>query len=305
MIRLLYSTLLLLLFQTAIAQKKVAVTFNGLPFVGADEDPKVVKDATNNLMKALKKHKIRSVGFVNEIFSLQTETLDDNIAILEKWGLHKHELGNHTFSHLSLNENSLEKYIEDIQKGIGYANDINNGYLNRPMRYFRHPYLQTGNDSTKKYGLEKYLKKDEYIPVSATMENGDWIFNHAYRKARDKGDLELQEYIGAEYIKYTIESIKYYDELGLKVFGSPIQHILLIHANDLNAKYLGKILEVFTAKGFEFIRVNEALKDPIYSLPDKFITEGGYIYTDRKRIAHGINTTVTRSEIPQRILELF
>jgi hypothetical protein len=84
MIRLLYSTLLLLLFQTAIAQKKVAVTFNGLPFVGADEDPKVVKDATNNLMKTLKKHKIRSVGFVNEIFSLQTETLDDNIAILEK-----------------------------------------------------------------------------------------------------------------------------------------------------------------------------------------------------------------------------
>jgi peptidoglycan/xylan/chitin deacetylase (PgdA/CDA1 family) len=304
--RFLQCLLLLLILQTAYAQKQMAITVDDLPFVGADEDPKRVMTATNEILKAFKKHKIRSVGFVNEIFTIVPETVDQNIRVLTRWASNKHELGNHTFSHMSLNQNSLENYIQDIQKGgIGHANTLNNEYLNRPMRYFRHPYLQTGNDSLKKYGLEAFLKKDEYIAVPVTIEAGDWIFNHAYRKALTSKDLKFQDYIGEEYVKFTLEYLKYYEELSMEVVGRPMSHIALFHANDLNGKYLGRILDEFKEQGYNFIRVNEALADPAYALPDKVITEGGFSWLHRWRISAGKKTNLVEPKIPQKIIDLY
>lgn len=304
--RFLHCLFLLLVLQTTYAQKQMAITVDDLPFVGADEDPKRVMNATNEMLKAFKKHKIRSVGFVNEIFSIVPESVDQNIRVLTRWASHKHELGNHTFSHMSLDDVSLENYILDIQKGgTGHANYLNNEYLNRPMRYFRHPYLETGNDSLKKYGLEAFLKKDEYIVVPVTIETGDWIFNDVYRKALTSKDHELQDYIGEEYIKFNMECLKYYEELSLEVVGRPMKHIALFHANDLNGKYLGRILDKFKEQGYSFIRVNEALADSAYTHPDRVITKGGFSWLHRWRITAGKKTNLTEPQIPQKIKDLY
>lgn len=304
--RFLYCLFLLLLLQTTYAQKQMAITVDDLPFVGADEDPKRVMNATNEMLKAFKKHKIRSVGFVNEIFSIVPESVDQNIRVLTRWASSKHELGNHTFSKMSLNQNSLDNYIKDIQRGgMGQANHLNNEYLNRPMRYFRHPYLETGNDSLKKYGLEAFLKRDEYIVVPVTIETGDWIFNHVYRKALISQDLKLQDYIGEEYIKFTMAYLKYYEELSLEVLGRPMSHILMLHANDINGRYLGRILDKFKEQGYTFIQVDKALRDSAYALPDKLITKGGISWLHRWRITAGIKTTLKEPEIPQKIKEVY
>ena len=50
---------------------------------------------------------------------------------------------------------------------------------------------------------------------------------------------------------------------------------MLLHDSPLNADTIGEVLALFEERGYRFVSLDEALKDPAYSVPETFITKFG------------------------------
>lgn len=281
----------------------MAITVDDLPFVGTYQ-PGKISAATGKLLQTFRQYHITAVGFVNEAYSKDKDHAALKTGLLEDWLKAGHELGNHTWSHPSLSKVTLEEYQGEILRGEEISRALSLQY-GRPYRYFRHPYLHTGNDSLKKYGLEKFLGEKGYTSVPVTMEADDWYFNQAYVKAGRLEDTALQNYIGKEYVKHTLAFIRYYEDLTLEVAGAPARQVFLIHANELNARYFSEILSELQAQGYQFIPVEEALRDKIYGMPEKTIVAGGFSWLHRWRITAGKKTALTEPEISKTVREAY
>ena len=85
--------------------RQVAVTIDDLPAGMADRLP-----ASAKLLGTLRDQKIPVVGFVNEKKLYKTGEVDERIQALQMWVDYGFELGNHTFSHASLNQVGLKAW---------------------------------------------------------------------------------------------------------------------------------------------------------------------------------------------------
>ena len=54
-------------------------------------------------------------------------------------------------------------------------------------------------------------------------------------------------------------------EVGRERFGREVRHVLLLHANRLNADHLDRLLEILARDGARFVPLETALADPIYA----------------------------------------
>ena len=54
------------------------------------------------------------------------------------------------------------------------------------------------------------------------------------------------------------------------LFGRQIPQILLLHANELNADNFDALLQLIADRGYRFVTVEAALKDPSYAFPEKY-----------------------------------
>lgn len=292
----------LLISFSACAQKEVAFTVDDLPFVMELSNQDSQK-ATDRLLNSFGKHDIKAVGFVNEHFILKFGEVDANISILEKWLKNGHELGNHTFSHPSFHEVSLDEYTLDVLKGEAISKKLSEKY-NQPVRYFRHPYLHTGQDSTKRFGFDEFLKKHNYEVAPVTVDSYDWYFNKVYVDALKAGNEKLAKEVGEAYVKHTLSSFDYYENLGKEITGKSIKHIFLCHANRLNADFMDKILVALKADGYSFISVEDALKDDVYERPVSIpANRGSWIH--RWRMTEGKKSELKYPELPEKIVKLF
>ena len=104
-----------------------------------------VGSVTSKLMVALREQKVPAVGFVNEKKLYKIGEVDARIKALSMWVESGFELGNHTYSHFSLNKVGLKAWEDDVIQGESVTR-ILLGQHNMQLRYFRHPYLDTGRD---------------------------------------------------------------------------------------------------------------------------------------------------------------
>ena len=72
---------------------------------------------TQRLLKTITDNKIPAVGFVNERKLFVRGETDRRIAFLQMWLDAGMELGNHTFSHILIDRNTLDAYKEDVIRG--------------------------------------------------------------------------------------------------------------------------------------------------------------------------------------------
>ena len=86
----------------------------------------------------------------------------------------------------------------------------------------------------------------------------------------------------------------------------PIPQILLIHANSINADFLGKLLSELKNRGYSFITLDEALKDNAYKSTDKYTGKGGISWLHRWALTQGKRGEFFKGEpeVPANIDEL-
>ncbi len=287
----LYCLLVILLFDFAVQAQKpqrfIAVTIDDLPVVSTRKDLKNRQQITKKLLNHINKAKVPAIGFVNENKLYTGEKRDEaQVDLLRLWLNANLELGNHTFSHLSLHDNSLEKYEAEILKGEIITKELL-AAKNLKMRYFRHPYLWTGLSLDIKRDLGVFLSEHNYTIAPVTIDNSDWLFSSAYDKAFDKGDKKLMKQIGASYVPHLEAKMDYWERQSVKLFGREIKQILLLHANFINSDYFDDIAKMLKKRNYKFVTLEESLKDEAYKLPDTFVKRNGISWLHRWAIEKG------------------
>jgi peptidoglycan/xylan/chitin deacetylase (PgdA/CDA1 family) len=273
-------------------KRLIAFTIDDLPVVSTRKDINNRREITKKILGHIKKAKIPAIGFVNEGKLYSNGKLDDaQVDLLRQWVAAGLELGNHSYSHKSLNAIDLAEYEKDILDGETVTKELMKA-KGKTLRYFRHPFLQTGLSLQVKADLRVFLKEHGYTIAPVTVDNADWIFASAYDKACDKGDKDLMKRVGEAYVPYMESKIDYWERQSVKLFGGEVRQTLLIHANFINSDYLDDLAKMLKKRGYEFVALGEALKDEAYLLPDTFIKRAGISWLHRWALDRGRETVL-------------
>ena len=262
--------------RSAAQSREVAITIDDLPLNGPQFDAGRLRLMTDKILAAINKHKIPAVGFVNEsLLRIGGET-DARIAILKAWSDGGVELGNHTFSHLGFKDAKLADFEDDFVRGDAVTRSLLK-QEGRKARYFRHPFLQMGATREIEESFEKFIAERGYKIAPVTVDVMDWMILSAYAGARDQGDSEMMKRVSAEYLKFAESKFDFCEQVAGDLFGRPIKHILLLHANELTADNLDGLATMLENKGYRFVSLEEALKDPVYRAPDKYAATSDWL----------------------------
>jgi len=273
--------------QSPRVDRQVAVTIDDLPAGMADRLPAAdITAMTTRLLTTLRDQKVPAVGFVNEKKLYKPGEVDERIRALETWLDYGFELGNHTFSHMSLNQAGLKAWEDDVIQGESVTRMLLAKHRMK-LRYFRHPYLDTGRDLATRREAEKFLIERGYRIAPITLDGWDWMFAGLYEDARKRNDAALEQQIVKEYLAHHDRVFAYTEQLSAKVVGYEPKQILLLHASNLEADHIGELLDVLRQRGYRFITLEDALGDSAYSLPDTYVGEEGTGWIDHWAISQG------------------
>ncbi len=273
--------------QTTKVDRQVAVTIDDLPAGMADRLPAAdITAMTAKLLGTLRDQKIPVVGFVNEKKLYKPGEVDERIKALQMWLDYGFELGNHTFSHASLNQIELKDWEDEVVQGETVTRMLLAQHKMK-LRYFRHPYLDTGRDLQTRRKAEEFLTQRGYRIAPITLDGWDWMFAGLYEDAKKRNDTAFQQQIVKEYLAHHDASIAYAEQLSTKVLGYEPKQILLLHASNLEADHIGELLDLLRKRGYRFITLGDALGDQAYSLPDTYVGEEGTGWIEHWAITQG------------------
>ncbi|PWT71652.1 MAG: polysaccharide deacetylase [Proteobacteria bacterium] len=269
--------------------KTIAITFDDLPYASLGPSLTDVYEARQNIrsiLETLKAHNVPVVAFVNEKKLTVNDQLDMRVGLLEQWLDGGVELGNHTYSHPNLNKTSLPEFEDEVIKGEVITRRLMKE-RGKDERYFRHPFLMTGDTLEHKHEFEAFLKSRGYTVAPVTLENLDWAFNAAYRQAMKDDGRDTANKVLDAYLTQTDIDLDYYEKMTQSLFGRQIAHVMLMHSNQINGMLLDKVLAKFEARGYKFVTLDEALKDPAYQTADNYAGPYGYPWQHRWAMALG------------------
>jgi peptidoglycan/xylan/chitin deacetylase (PgdA/CDA1 family) len=271
------------------AERAVAVTFDDLPAVSAAaNDVAGLTLLTRQLLDAIAKHTIPAVGFVNE-GKLQAGGAADvagRTALLRMWVDAGLELGNHSYSHRELNRVPREEFQADVVKGETVTRSLMEA-KGRTLRYFRHPFLRVGDTLEKRRAFEAFLGGRGYTIAPVTVDNDEYVYAAVYADARRRGDAAAAKRIGDDYLRYMDEVFTYFEGVSQRALGRDMKHVLLLHANTLNAERFDDLPAALVRRGYRFVTLEEALQDEAYRLPDTFVGAPGNSWLNHWEVTAG------------------
>ncbi|MDQ6801484.1 MAG: polysaccharide deacetylase family protein [Acidobacteriota bacterium] len=260
----------------------VALTFDDIPAVALPTTEGCNALHWNQkLLATLKRHHAPALGLVN------TGKTCDLEAVLNAWLDAGHDLGNHTFSHRDLNTMPVADFEQDIIRGESPLREVLAAH-GKTLRYFRYPMLHSGTTVQTRDTIANFLRRRHYTDAVVTLDNSDWVFAHAYAGALDRKDAAFAGRVAKAYVPYMESTLTFLEKRTREVVGRPIAHILLLHMNALNADMLDDLLRLFERRGYRFITVDEALRDPAYALPDGYAGPNGISWIHRWGVAKGM-----------------
>jgi peptidoglycan/xylan/chitin deacetylase (PgdA/CDA1 family) len=281
--------------------RAVAITFDDLP--ASYGDLQRMTEVTKKLLPSIKKHQVPAIGFVNE--AKLYEGGEENkraVALLRAWLDAGLELGNHTYSHISIDQATLEQYKENVIRGERITKRLL-AVRGKPMRYFRHTQLRTGPTESYRQALNQFLTGRGYTVAPVTIDNQDFMFAIIYSDAKTRGDKATMKRVGDAYIPYMESIFEFFEKLSRDFLGYEVKQSLLLHANELNADYFDELVAMMKRRGYQLISLEEALKDKAYSLPEAQSTRG-LSWIHRWMLAKGMQMKPEPVE-PAFITELF
>ena len=257
----------------AAAQRMMAVTIDDLPVNGADPGLAGLASMNERLLAAVKRQGVPAVGFVNEAKLYRTGEVDGRIGLLQAWLDQGLELGNHTYSHPSLNKVGRAAFEEEVVRGETITR-----FLMAPrgqtLRWFRHPFLEAGATAEDKAGFEQFLSARGYRIAPVTVDAWDWYYTYRYAVAKRRGDAALMERVATAYLAQCSAELDYAETFATRLFGRDIRHVFLMHENELSADHFDRVAELMKARGYRFVTLEEALADDAYRHADGFVGGG-------------------------------
>ena len=298
--------LVVLLFASSVLaqMRTIAVTIDDLPVVSTRRMIENRREITKKLLSHIKKANVPAIGFVNENKLFVNGVRDEKeVDLLRMWLDAGLELGNHTYSHRSADAISVKDYTDDILRGEVVTKELLKA-KGKEIRFFRHPFLQTGSDMAVKTAIYKFLAEHGYTVAPISFDNADYIFSRAYDLAFDKKDMALMKRVGEAYVPYMEAKLDYWERQSMKILGREISQTLLIHANFINSDYFDDLAAMMKKRGYKFVALEESLKDEAYRLPDNFTRRAGISWLHRWTLDKGWDFVVPdEPKVPEFVLK--
>jgi len=240
--------------------QQIAFTWDDLPVHAALPANTTRVEIGRKLIAATKAAHLPPVyGFVNGV-QVEREPLSE--PMLREWRAAGFPLGNHAWSHMNLNENSLEAWEADVLKNEPvlrkYAGDSD-------WHWLRYPYVATGDTPEKRAAARKFLAEHGYRIADVTMSFNDWLYGDPYARCMAVHDTAAIEKLKESYLKMADEEIDHARAVSKAVYGREIPYVLLMHVGALDAEMLPQLVELYKKRGFTFVTLEEAEKDPAYA----------------------------------------
>ncbi|HYP02317.1 MAG TPA: M56 family metallopeptidase [Pyrinomonadaceae bacterium] len=271
------------------AKRQVAVTFVSLPAVQTYHNPRAEKD-TRRLLSTLAANRIPAVGFVSESQLYDEEAVgkldEERARLLRLWLDAGHELGTQTREHSNLYNTPLEEFQADVIRGEEVTGKLMSE-RGLPLRYFSYPFLNTGPNRETKEAAEKFLAARGYRTHQVTIDNMDWLYGRVYAQARRAGDEETMRRVAAEYVPYMERMFEYYEELSRITLGYELPQVLMLTAHALNAHKMDELVAMMKRRGYEFVTLEEALRDKAYRQPTARTGPWGISWLERWALDRG------------------
>ncbi|MBO6576258.1 MAG: polysaccharide deacetylase family protein [Rhodothermales bacterium] len=240
--------------------RQIAITLDDAPIVKPLSYPGEWErqQAVDSLISVLDKHAAAATVFA---IAGDLETPEAR-ALLARWTEAGISVANHSVTHRSFNELSLEEGAREIaQAQAVLSRSVDPAHV---VRYFRFPYLERGRSLDERDQWMAVLDSLALKVAPVTVTNDDWRFDNDYADAELAEDWDRRFQVGQAYVEHIKESVRHWDGLAQEMYGRNVPHVLLLHANRVNRDYLDTILGWLSAEGFEFVTLAEAYEDPMY-----------------------------------------
>ena len=250
--------------------RRVSLTIDDVPNTRTYDE----KSGGSELLNKLDSLQIPTAIFINEGLVFRGDTTV-HIALLRSW-IEKSFItpGNHTYAHSRYSQVGYTDFVNDIERGVQLSGAISKEN-NKSVSYFRFPYNDLGKDSLEHVEIEEYLTKNDYRLTPFTIESSDWMFNALYEHYLKKNDSIRAIEIGEMYVNETLNLFDFFDSLSIAQYDRYVDQIYLCHDNSLNTDYLPRLLAQLKLRGYSFISLDEAMKDPIYMQEDVYSKKWG------------------------------
>ncbi len=253
-------------------QKRIALTFDDIPrergaFLTPDE-------RTERLISALKSAKVKQAAFFLNPAKLNDPDGIGGEARIAAYVAAGHVIANHSNMHISLNANSAEVFLADIDAAQIWLKD-RPGY--RP--WFRFPYLHEGGaDKIKRDAVRMGLKERGLSNGYVTADGNDWHLESLTLMAKEQGKPMDMKQLRRLYVSAQMSGIEYHDQLARDTLGRSPAHVLLLHETDLAALFLPDLITEMRKHGWQIISADDAFADPInQAMPDVPFASGTLI----------------------------
>jgi peptidoglycan-N-acetylglucosamine deacetylase len=225
------------------------------------------EERNNAILDTLRAHSHKAALFV---IGRNIET-DEGKQLLTPWDKAGHMIGNHTYSHRNFNapETNVEEYQQDILRAEALLKEFP-----RFRKYFRFPMLKEGDTAAKRDAMRSFFAQHGYRNGHVTIDNSDWAIDQRLTaRLRKAPNADVKPYRDF-YLDHIWARSQYYDSLAQRVLGRPVKHTVLIHFNLLNGLFLGDLLGMYKAKGWQLIDAEEAFSDPVFASKPKVVPAG-------------------------------
>ena len=240
------------------AAQKVAITFDDLPLNGSLPPGVTRAETTKSVLAILKKRHAPPVyGFVN---AKKLEGSADGAEALKLWAAAE-PVGNHTYSHMDLEQNTVEAFereIEEDEPALELLEEKDNWH------WLRYPYLREGDTVEKRRGVRAYLKARGYRIAQVTLDWEDYLWNFAYARCAAKNDTKSIAWLRSSYLNTASEFLDLGREQAKLIYGHDINYVLLMHLGAFSSTILPEALDLLKKKGFKLVTLEEAESDAAY-----------------------------------------
>ncbi|MGH9523628.1 MAG: GDSL-type esterase/lipase family protein [Terriglobales bacterium] len=238
---------------------RVAFTFDDLPAHSVLPAGETRMDVASKIITALQEAGVPpTYGFMNGAL---VEKQPSDQSVLQAWRAAGNPLGNHTWSHMNLNQHTAAEFESDIRRNEPPLAALMKG---SDWHWFRFPFLAEGDTQEKRAAVRKFLADNHYKIAAVTMSFGDYQWNEPYARCKDKGDKDAVALLTATYLEAADESIVYSRDMSRTLFNRDIPNVLLMHIGALDAEMLPQLLELYKSRGFQFVSLADAERDQWY-----------------------------------------
>jgi hypothetical protein len=96
------------------------------------------------------------------------------------------------------------------------------------------------------------------------MSFGDYMYNEPYTRCVAKNDMAAITQLEESYLSAAEAAIDYTRSMSKTLYDRDIPYVLLMHVGALDARMLPRLLKLYRDKGFTFVSLADAEKDPFY-----------------------------------------